>query len=59
VAAAAAVPSRQSVAVLLAEQKRVFLSSTGWNALARVSPSDLSIEQKKSEEKCLRCFSAE
>jgi len=57
VAAAAAVPSRQSVAMLFVEQERVFLSSIGWNALARVSPSsDLSIEQKKSEEKRLRYF---
>jgi hypothetical protein len=57
VAAAAAVPSRQSVAMLFVEQERIFLSSIGWNALARVSPSsDLSIEQKKSEEKRLRYF---
>jgi hypothetical protein len=50
VAAAAAVPSRQSVAMLFVEQEHIFLSSIGWNALARVSPSsDLSIEQKKSD----------
>ncbi len=55
VAAASAVPSRQSVSAFLLEQERVFLSSLGWNALARDSPSsDLSIEQKKSEEKRLR-----
>jgi hypothetical protein len=54
VAAAAAVPSKQSVSALLLEQERVFLSSIGWNALAGVSTSsDLSIEQKKSEEKRL------
>jgi hypothetical protein len=57
VAAAAAVPSRQSVAMFFVEQERIFLSSIGWNALARVSPSSyLSIEQKKSEEKRLRYF---
>jgi hypothetical protein len=46
------------VAVILVEKERVFfLSSTGWNAPATVSPySDLLIEQKKSEEKRLRYF---
>jgi hypothetical protein len=50
-------PLVQPRMTLVAEQERVFPSSIGWNALARVSPSsDLSFEQKKPEEKRLRCF---
>jgi len=47
--------SRTIVAEMLQEQEQVFLSSTGWDALAGFKPSsDVSIEQKKSEVKRLK-----